>query len=267
MVNKQRLFWATLLLLLLPTPALADDATSTPIPAVSTSAPPSIYDIPVAPYTPPLEAFAGVGGWAVVHPGTGVVHGVIVATIETFNAWGGRMPSEYMGCPAGCLLRFQTRATADGNVAGWHGPDVKFDSSDGTFDMGSTHVDASGTTTVKQKLIPAQTATDGWNLSTGLVNIRTEFVSSRVNDLGIKLTKIQEHFDSQAASEIAIENWKTFNYESDQLVGGNLDSDIEAALVADGYDTTQPEAGGFVETVKTLTESVKRFFGGFFNRQ
>lgn len=257
------------LLLLFPTPALADDATPspTPSPEASTSAPASIYDIPVAPYTPPAEALQGVGGWAVVHPGTGVVHGVIVATIETFNTWGGRMPSEYMGCPAGCLLRFQTRATADGNVAGWHGPDVKFDSSDGTFDMGSTYVDASGTTTVKQKLIPSQTAADGWNLSTGLVNIRTEFVSSRINDLGIKLTKIQEHFDSQVASDIAIENWKTFNYDSDQQVLENLDSDVEAALVADGYDIAEPEAGGFVETVKSLTDSVKRFFGGFFNRQ
>lgn len=253
------------LLLLFPSPAFADDAS--PSPEASTSAPASIYDIPVAPYTPPTEASQGVGGWAVVHPGTGVVHGVIVATIETFNAWGGRMPSEYMGCPAGCLLRFQTRATADGNVAGWHGPDVKFDSNDGTFDMGSTHVDVSGTTTVKQKLIPSQTATDGWNLATGLVNIRTEFVSSRVNDLVIKLTKIQERFDSQAASEVAIENWKTFTYESDQQVTENLDADIEAALVADGYETIAPEGGGFVETVKTLTDSVKRFFGGFFNRQ
>lgn len=255
------------LLFLFPTPALADDATPSPSPEASTSAPASIYDIPVAPYTPPAEASQGVGGWAVVHPGTGVVHGVVVATIETFNAWGGRMPSEYMGCPAGCLLRFQTRATADGNVAGWHGPDVKFDSTDGTFDMGSTHVDASGTTTTQQKLIPSQTATDGWNLSTGLVNIRTEFVSSRVNDIGIKLSKIQERFDSQAASEIAIENWKTFNFESDQQVSDNLDADVEAELVADGYDTVTPEVGGFVETVKTLTDSVKRFFGGFFNRQ
>ena len=250
------------LLLLFPTPALADDATPspTPSPEASTSA-------PAVSYTPPPEAYQGVGGWAVVNPGTNQVCGVIVATIETFNAWNGLMPDSYMGCPPNSLLRFQTRATADGNVAGWSGTDVKFNSSDGTFDMGSTYVDASGTTTVKQKLIPSQTATDGWNLSTGLVNIRTEFVSSRINDLGIKLTKIQEHFDSQAASEIAIENWKTFNYDSDEQVTGNLDSDIEAALVADGYDVAAPEAGGFVETVKTLTESVKRFFGGFFNRQ
>ena len=70
-----------------------------------------------------------------------------------------------------------------------------------------------------------------------------------------------------AQSDIAIENWKTFNYESDQQVVENLDSDVDAALAADGYDMAGPEAGGFVETVKTLTESVKRFFGGFFNRQ
>lgn len=254
------------LVFLLPTPAFADDATPTPEPAATEPMPSSIYDIPVAPYTPPAEAYQGVGGWAVVHPGTGVVHGVIVATIDTFNAWGGRMPNEYMGCPAGCLLRFQTRATADGNVAGWHGPEVKFNAGDGTFDLGYTNKTDSGTTTVHQKLIPALTATDGVNLHTGIVDSRTEFISSRINDLEIKLTKIQERFDGEVASQIAIANWKTFDYTSDEQVVANLDNDIDAALVQDGYDPTDPEPTGFVATVKSLTETVKNFFSGFWLR-
>lgn len=249
------------LLLLFPTPALANDATPSPTPEASTSTP--APNAPVDSYTPPPEAYEGVGGWALVHPETGNVQNVIVASIDIYFAWGGRAPAD-SGCP-GCLMRFQTRASADGNVAGWIGS--KFNSSDGTFEISETQVNSSGTTTIKQKLVPSLTTADGWNFSTGFVDIRTEFVPSRVNDLGVKLTKIQERFDSQAASVIAIENWKTFNYASDQQVTDNLDADVEAVLVADGYDTVQPEAGGFVETVKTLTDSVKRFFGGFFNRQ
>jgi len=65
----------------------------------------TVFNISGGSYTPPPEASQGVGGWAIVHPGTGVVHGVIVATIETYYANNGRMQIEYMGCPAGCLLR------------------------------------------------------------------------------------------------------------------------------------------------------------------
>jgi hypothetical protein len=271
------------LVLLFPTTAWADDVTPTPTPSSSLEwdqtplpgseswgQPPrtleTVYHISGGAYSPPAEASQGVGGWAVVHPGTGVVHGVIVATIDTYYANNGRMHLEYMGCPAGCLLRFQTRATADGNVAGWAGPEITFDNSDATFNLGYSNTDATGTTTTRQKLIPALTALDGVNIHTGLINIRTEFISSRINDLEIKLTKIQDRFDSLAVSEIAISNWKTFNYTSDDEVVTNLDADLDAALVADGYELENPDEGGFVETVKSLTGAVKRFFGGVFNR-
>ena len=71
-------------------------------------------------YVPPAEASEGVGGWAVVDPVTNVVHGVIVCDIQNCGPGGtfdGVLPGEYMGC-TNCNLRFQTRATADGNVAG-----------------------------------------------------------------------------------------------------------------------------------------------------
>jgi RimJ/RimL family protein N-acetyltransferase len=94
------------------TPAWAEDAPS--------ETPPS-EPAAEAEYVPPPEAHEGVGGWAVVDPETGNVHGVIVGTIETFNSRGGAIGHEYMGCHSNCVLRFQTRATADGNVAGWRG--------------------------------------------------------------------------------------------------------------------------------------------------
>jgi hypothetical protein len=74
-------------------------------------------------YVPPTEASEGVGGWAVVDPVTNVVHGVIVCDIQNCGPGGtfdGVLPGEYMGC-TNCNLRFQTRATEDGNVAGYSG--------------------------------------------------------------------------------------------------------------------------------------------------
>ena len=63
------------------------------------------------------------------------------------------MPYEFMGCKAGCILRHQTNATSDGNVAGWHGTtfhsddsgnttysnngSVKWDESDKTYSINS----------------------------------------------------------------------------------------------------------------------------------
>jgi hypothetical protein len=64
------------------------------------------------------QANANVGGYAVVNPETGVVHGVIVASsVDPFQN-GGKMPVEYMGCPAGCIIVQQSTADQNGNVAG-----------------------------------------------------------------------------------------------------------------------------------------------------
>jgi hypothetical protein len=80
----------------------------------------------------------GLGGYAVIHP-DGHVCGVIVATSNDPFGNGGTMGStEYMGCPAGSLLVFQTKPSPTGNVAGWHGTDVTY--SNGVFRL------ASGTT-------------------------------------------------------------------------------------------------------------------------
>ena len=93
------------LAMLLPTSAWANDATPEPTPEPTPSSSlewdqspipgsenwgqpertlETVFNISGGSYTPPPEASQGVGGWAIVHPGTGVVHGVIVATIETY---------------------------------------------------------------------------------------------------------------------------------------------------------------------------------------
>ena len=68
--------------------------------------------------TPPTPAQSAVGGFAVVNPETGVVHGVIVGSIEYFGGNDRTMGHEYMGCPAGCLIVQQSTADQNGNVAG-----------------------------------------------------------------------------------------------------------------------------------------------------
>ena len=70
-------------------------------------------------------------GYAVVSS-TGRVHGVIVC-----SDWctGQTMNQEYMGCPPGCRLIVQGQQTDDGNVAGWHGPDVVYDDSTQRFSL------------------------------------------------------------------------------------------------------------------------------------
>lgn len=145
-------------------------------------------------YVPPSEAFEGLGGWAVVDPTTGIVYGVIVGDWDR-ETWeevkNTRTVDGYMGCPAPCALRFQTRATADGNVAGWHGTQtnidadgnasqsndgsVRFDESSGTFQINNQNGNGASS---QQTLVPEKTSRDAdgtgrsMNLHTGLVDIR-----------------------------------------------------------------------------------------------
>jgi hypothetical protein len=145
-------------------------------------------------YVPPPEAFEGPGGWAVVDPTTGIVYGVIVGdwNAETWEeVKNTRTVDGFMGCPAPCALRFQTRATADGNVAGWHGTQtnidadgnatqtndgsVRFDQSTGNFQINNRTGDSSSS----QTLVPEKTARDAngegrsMDLGTGIVDVRS----------------------------------------------------------------------------------------------
>lgn len=272
----KRLLLVLVFMIGIPTNAVANEATpaptqtfsSIPTPTVEPSPTPtpttsSIDEISVDPYTPPAEASQGVGGWAVVDPKTGRVLNVIVMSIDVFNAWGGRMPLN-SECP-GCLLRFQTRATADGNVAGWR--DATYDSSDQTFILGNTYADSQGTTRVTRKLVPSLTALDGVNLETGIVNVRTEFISRQVNGIVVKLTNIQENFSSQDETVVEFQNWQSFEYPNSKEMSENLEADVTNALFEQGYVIDEPAESGFVDTVKKLTKKITGFFGGLFSSE
>jgi hypothetical protein len=85
--------------------------------------------------TSPTPAQAAIGGFAIVNPETGVVHGVIVGSIDYFGDNNKTMGFEYMGCLADCSIIQQSTADQNGNVAGVHGPNVKYDYSQNVFQV------------------------------------------------------------------------------------------------------------------------------------
>jgi hypothetical protein len=271
-------------------PSFAEEvAPETP---AETSAPAPVETTPA--YEPPSEAMNGVGGWAVVDPITGNVHGVIVATIDTFRERNGVIGHEYMGCASNCVLRFQTRATDDGNVAGWHGTQTNIDANgnasqtnDGSVKWNDTTknftIKNSSTDSTKAKvtrtqtLIPEKTASDGKNLHTGIVDINTEYDSSTISGQRVKgSTKQQNLEDKNSTINVEFPNWaegKNLTYENPNLFVENIDSDVENELKKDGLDTTanpdtelveESEDVIFVKAIKALTENVKSFFSSLF---
>lgn len=257
----------------LSTPAFAEEVVDeapvveeTPAPSEPPAAESSPYD-----YVPPAEAHEGVGGWAVVDPETGNVHGVIVGTIETFNARGGAIGHEYMGCHANCVLRFQTRATADGNVAGWHGSDgsVRWNGDQNNFSINQR----SGDSTYSATLIPERTARDaaGMDLGTGLVQRQSQITTSD----GIRISQLQEDYlDEDVSTDILFPEWgqegKLFGYISQILAEQNIEQEVEQELVAEGYtvedaetqEVSVDEDNPFVQTVRRWAQSVVDFFRG-----
>jgi hypothetical protein len=108
----------------------------------------------------------GLGGYAVVHP-NGKVCGVIVATSADPFRNGGTMPNEYMGCPVGSRIIFQTTASPTGNVAGWSGENVTYNGNEFLIKSGT-----SDSATVQTK-IQGGVATDSngrvWDTGSGAV--------------------------------------------------------------------------------------------------
>ena len=275
-------------------PSFAEEvAPETP---AETSAPAPVETTPA--YEPPTEAMNGVGGWAVVDPNTGIVHGVIVCTNDVCGpsgSWSGKLPGEYMGC-TNCNLRFQTRATDDGNVAGWHGTQTNIDANgnasqtnDGSVKWNDTTknftIKNSSTDSTKSKvtrtqtLIPEKTASDGKNLHTGIVDINTEYESSTIAGQRVKgSTKQQNLEDKNSTINVEFPNWsegKNFTYENPNLLVENIDADVDNELNKDGFTTDSKEDASdelveesedviFVKAIKALTENVKSFFSSLF---
>lgn len=97
--------------------------------------------------TPSTPAQAAVGGFAVVNPETGVVHGVIVGSIEYFGGNNRTMGSEYVGCSTGCLIVQQSTSDQNGNVSGIHGPNVTYNDNRNVFQVAESNTTQSQTVT------------------------------------------------------------------------------------------------------------------------
>ena len=155
--------------------------------------------------SPTSSTPSGLGGYAVVAP-DGRVCGVIVANSrDPFNN-GGTIPNSYMGCPAGSPLVFQTFPSSDGNVAGWHGPDVFY--FNGVFYVGDqkgsglTIRNGVVTQLVVKKVVDSSTVSSDTKTvtvdtrtvttDTRTVNVRTETSTAIVTQETVTITSVQD---------------------------------------------------------------------------
>jgi hypothetical protein len=250
---------------------------------------------PAAEYVPPPEAFEGLGGWAVVDPNTGNVHGVIVGNFTSMEQWEAaaqrqaQSTNSYMGCPAPCVLRFQTRATPDGNVAGYHGTQTQIDSNGNAsqFNDGSVRWDEasrtfkighqSSDTTTSQTLVPSKTSRDAngegrtYNIGSGLIDIETN-TTKRSGDTSANLrTYRSDYQDStldvtlglpdvgRGGSMLSYE----FGFRKDESserpsLLDQISLDVNLLLIEDGYVTTETsrdEETGEETTTQVLDSS------------
>jgi hypothetical protein len=171
-----------------------------------------------------------------------------------------------MGC-TNCNLRFQTRATEDGNVAGYSGHSydsagnvsndgsVKWEPSDNSFTINNEINSSDGVTKTNKKLIPSKTASDGQRLETGFVDIETNYESNVINGSTVKVDVLQPNFNSPSSITVDYPAWRTFEYNSIDSLKTNIESDVDTELAL------RNESEPFVETIKALTDKVKRFFG------
>ncbi len=190
-----------------PTPAPSESSTvqvpnnSSPGPTETTTVPvnsetstPAPTPTPTPSVTPtptPVPQAGGFGGYAVIDPRDNHVCGVVVsASSNPFNN-GGYMPQEYMGCPSGARLVFQTFPSASGNVAGWHGPDVILN--------GSTY-SLSGGRTLTNGIV---TDPDGrtWHSGTGAtITPATLVISPRPSETSTQVSETQTSISPPALS-------------------------------------------------------------------
>jgi hypothetical protein len=120
------------------------------------------------------ETEEAIGGFAVVNPETGIVHGVITGSIEYFAGNNRTMSSEYMGCPAGCLIIQQSTSDQNGNVAGVHGPDVTYNQDRNVFQS------------VQTNTVQSETVTESASNSLAVETDITVSRSARVYEFGVQ---------------------------------------------------------------------------------
>ena len=275
-----------------PEPAPEPEPSPEPAPEPEPSPEPAPEPAPAPAYTPPPEAYEGVGGWAVVDPNTGRVHGVIVCNAASCGPEGNRggvTTHTYMGCPAGCVYRFQSKAQASGNVVGIHSDGLNSvtwnGDNEGTFSVNQGGSSSSSSST----LVPSKTMADGERLDTGFINTRSRVTT----DQGVRVDQFKEDYeDTEVDTDVLFPEWgvegKLFRYLSQQDAESSLEGDVNNSLLAEGFSTEKTtsttsvdeetgeetttettetvvdEENAFVKTVRVWTQSVIDFFQGIF---
>jgi hypothetical protein len=232
-----------------------------------------------AEYVPPPEAFEGLGGWAVVDPRTGFVYGVIVGNWNE-EVWqevkNTRTIDGYMGCPGPCVLRFQTRATADGNVAGWHGTrfnadgsyfndgSVRFNEQTGTFEINSQS--GSGATT-QQTLVPSKTSRDvngegtSMDINTGIVETTTSATIEASGETANVRAIRRKSADSTLEGTVTFNGLGpigTVTINDFDSLESNLESSVISILMYQGFKRTETlvnEESGEETSTQVLDDS------------
>lgn len=236
-------------------PAFAEEVVPEPTPEVEPT--------PEA-YVPPAEASNGPGGWAVVDPNTGVVHGVTVCTIDVCGpngAWGGRMPVEYQGCGTNCVLRFQSNAAPGGNVAGasqgvtWNGDSQR------TFTF--TNTDSNGAVHTRT-LVPENTYRNTGSFEDGFTNIRSRATISDGNNQVDVDIKSQSYNQDRTISLLYTQNdqpVRLFEYLDLQSAANNFKNDMYAFADEQNPATvyTDEETEEVVVVPNEIAKAVKAF--------
>jgi hypothetical protein len=259
-------------------------------------------------YVPPPEAFEGLGGWAVIDPRTGYVYGVIVGNWNE-QTWqevkNTRTVDGYMGCPGQCELRFQTRATADGNVAGWHGTQtvidengnatqvndgsVRYNEVTGTFEIRSQ---SSAGSTTEQTLVPSLTSRnpDGQGTSmdihSGILDIRiTSTIEAAGESATIEATR-RNISDPNLATTVTIgglgPNGTVLENTFDVTGAQALETNIISILMSQGFSVTEvlvdeitgeetstevlDTSSSFVNAILQLTQEIVGFIDSLLGR-
>lgn len=261
-----------------------------------------------AEYVPPPEAFEGLGGWAVIDPRTGFVYGVIVGNWNE-EVWqevkNTRTVDGYMGCPGPCVLRFQTRATADGNVAGWHGTQyhvdengnpsysndgsVRFNELTGTFEINNQS--GSGVTT-QQTLVPSKTSRDvngegtSMDIHTGIVETTTSTTIEVAGESAAVRAIRRKSVDSTLETTVIFNGLgpvgTVINNDFDNLGAQSLESSVISILMYQGFTRTETlvneesgeetstqildDSNSFVKAILQLSQEVGIFLDSLLGR-
>jgi len=249
-------------------------------------------------YTPPPEAFEGLGGWAAVDSATGEVLTVVVGNVNSMADWEG-MKARMAAAGKGQVMRFQTRATPDGNVAGWN--NATWDESSGTFRLEQQN----GETRTRQTIVPSQTSRDSngegrtYNIGSGIVDIETTTTKTSGDQSARVSVKTDNLSDTTATVDIDYPAWgpdgrklryiidldalptrEAYEAREEPSALDGISLDVDSVLMEEGYTATETtvddETGEetetvvldtsneFVAAIRSVTDAVVTFLGSLF---